>query len=127
MGLRLVYVEDDEVNRLIMEHLLGGTDHELLMFPDAGTTLSCAQLKEIDLFVLDINLGRGNPDGVELMHRLREICSEAAFWTLTAYAAESDEARFLQVGFDAYYPKPLDHGRFLASLRSLRDKKQKLL
>ena len=68
------------------------------------------------IILLDMQL----PDchGLELLARMRAqpVLGEARYVALSANAMPDDIQTALDAGFDAYWTKPLDLGRFLAAM-----------
>lgn len=105
---KILYVEDDLTNALVMERLLKN-HYEVTHVSDGETCLHRLTIERFDLILMDINLGRGKMDGVETLHRIRATPQTRAMIviTVTSYAMPEDEERFLREGFDAYLAKPI--------------------
>jgi CheY-like chemotaxis protein len=105
----LLYVEDDAINAFVLRKLLHGVfsiDHVF----DGESCMEQVAGKSFDAILMDINLGKGKMDGVQTLHKLRELQRPVPFIIIavTSYALPEDRERFLQEGFDAYMPKPLN-------------------
>jgi len=114
---RILYVEDDAINVLVMQRLL--KDHfEVVHVPDGESCLFLLETEAFALILMDINLGNGKMDGVETLHRIRgnEKIQNAKVITVTSYAMPEDENRFLREGFDAYLAKPLNRHILLRTI-----------
>ena len=114
---RILYVEDDFTNALVMQRLLK-THYEVIHVTTGEECLSRLTHERFDLILMDINLGRGNMDGVETLHRIRATpdLRRMIVITVTSYAMPEDEDRFLNEGFDAYLSKPLNRQILLDKL-----------
>ena len=111
----VLYIEDNEVNQLLMEGMLAQRPH--LQLHIAGLPLHglemAAQLQP-DLVLLDIQLP--GIDGFEVLRRLRAqpALARIPVVAVSANAMPSDSARAEQAGFADYVTKPVDLLRLLA-------------
>ena len=114
---RILYVEDDPINALVMQRLLK-KHYEVVHVTDGETCLSMLDTETFDLILMDINLGKGKMDGVETLHRIRAnpATNKIIVITVTSYALAEDKERFLREGFDAYLAKPVDRQVLLKTL-----------
>lgn len=119
---RVLVVEDDPVNALVLERVLermGG--HEVTVSDDAETVLSLCADGQVDLVVMDVSLANTSYqgerlDGVKLTRLIREEDGGASppVLLVTAHAMRGDRERLLQdSGADGYVSKPIvDHAEF---------------
>jgi PAS domain S-box-containing protein len=112
---RVLYIEDNEVNRLVMQGMLEqrpGLVLELAEHPELG--LAMAQKRPPDLILLDILLP--GMDGFEVLERLRAEprTRDIPVVAVSAHALDSDRQRAAEAGFDDYLTKPLDMAVLLA-------------
>jgi CheY-like chemotaxis protein len=114
---RILYVEDDSINALVMQKLLK-TDFDIVHAPDGETCLTMLGNDSFDLILMDINLGKGKMNGVETMHQIRANprTGNLIVITVTSYALPEDKERFLREGFDGYIPKPVDREVLLKTI-----------
>lgn len=114
---KILYVEDDLINALVMQKLLKMHFH-VIHSPDGETCLSLLANERFDLVLMDINLGKGKMDGVETLHRIRANpnTSKMIVITVTSYALREDKDRFLREGFDAYLSKPVERQLLLKTI-----------
>ncbi len=109
---KILYIEDNAVNVLLMEALLarmpGGQYLTVLSAPLPGLGLRMAVRERPDLILLDIELP--DMDGFEVLQRLRqeEACRHIPVIAVSANAMAQDMARAIESGFDAYIGKPID-------------------
>lgn len=115
---RLLYVEDNPLNVLLMEALLAQRPHwELRVATTQAEALAVAPTFRPHLLLLDMNLPDGS--GTELLSLLRE--GHAALRGVPAIAVSADAftedtRAALAAGFDSYWTKPLDMSQVLAEL-----------
>jgi CheY-like chemotaxis protein/anti-sigma regulatory factor (Ser/Thr protein kinase) len=117
---RLLYIEDNPVNVLIVQELLTQRpDLELHTAADGLSGVREALGRQPDLILIDMQLP--DIDGHEVLRRLRAGTGTAATpcIALSANAMPEDIERALQAGFDDYWTKPLDLRVFLRSLESI--------
>ena len=117
MMKKILYVEDDLINALVMQKLLQ-THFEVIHATDGEKCLALLATERIDLILMDINLGKGKMDGVEILHRIKAnpTTSQMVVITVTSYALPEDEDRFLREGFDAYLSKPVERQLLLNTI-----------
>ena len=104
---RILYVEDDPINALIMQKLLR-SEYDVQLATNGKACLRMVREQAFELILMDINLGRGEMNGVEVMQRLKVDFKTLPVIAVTAYAMPEDETRFLELGFDGYVVKPID-------------------
>lgn len=117
LAANLLYIEDNPVNRLVVEELLSGRpEFELECAEDGSGGVARAIALRPRLILLDMNLP--DCDGYEVMRRLQAEPSTAGIpvIALSAEASAEDSRRALAAGFTAYWTKPIDFGQFLAGL-----------
>lgn len=117
MMKKILYVEDDLINALVMQKLLQN-HFEVIHAMDGEKCLALLATERIDLILMDINLGKGKMDGVETLHRIKANpkTSQMVVITVTSYALPEDEDRFLREGFDAYLSKPVERQLLLNTI-----------
>jgi two-component system, cell cycle response regulator DivK len=114
---KVLYVEDDPINALVMQKLLK-KHFEVIHSPDGETCLSMLNTETFALILMDINLGRGKMDGVETLHQIRANprTNKMIVITVTSYALPEDRDRFLREGFDDYLSKPVEQKLLLKTI-----------
>ncbi len=117
---RLLYIEDNPVNVLLVEELVqvaGG--FEIASETTGGAGVERARRTSPDLVLVDLQLP--DIDGYEVLRRLREQPETASMRciALSANAMPDDRQRGLDAGFDEYWTKPIDFAAFVASLQRL--------
>ena len=102
---RILHIEDDAGNRLLVRKLLQAAGHDVIDARDGleGVRLACAQRP--DLVLVDLNIP--GLDGYEVTLRLRGEPSLAGV-PIVAITAEGDRETSLAVGCDGFVQKPFD-------------------
>jgi PAS domain S-box-containing protein len=113
--LKVLYIEDNEVNQLLMEGMLAhrpGVDLRLASLPEDGLALAAAQPP--DLVLLDISLP--GMDGFEVLRRLRQMPALRAVPVIavSANAMPADLVDAQRAGFADYLTKPVHLPRLLS-------------
>ena len=121
--LDIFVVEDDRMNRLILEKMLKPLGKVTLTVDgdDCLNTIEkeAAKGHYFQVMLFDINLP-GEWDGIRLLKTLREKYPEyrkIPFIAQTAYAMAGDKERLLKEGFDSYLAKPIDKNELIATIR----------
>jgi PAS domain S-box-containing protein len=115
--LRVLYIEDNAVNQLLMQGMLAhrpGLALDMAELPEQG--LAMARAAPPDLVLLDIQLP--GMSGYEVLQALRADARTHAVPVIAvsanAMADDLDQAR--RAGFDDYLTKPLDLNRLLTTV-----------
>jgi two-component system, cell cycle response regulator DivK len=103
---RVAVVEDNPDNRLLIDAMLGDR-YDLTEYASGPEALAGMTQAPPDVVLLDISLP--GMDGVEVLHRARELPAlrGVGFVAITAHAMQGDRQRFLAEGFDDYVTKPI--------------------
>jgi two-component system, sensor histidine kinase and response regulator len=107
-GQRILLVEDEPVNRLVMLELLGGAGLSVDAASDGAQALVLARGKAYDLVLMDVQM----PvlDGIEATRQLRTHAqgAQVPVLALTANAFDDDRRRCLAAGMNDFITKPID-------------------
>jgi two-component system cell cycle response regulator DivK len=105
---KILYIEDNSGNRLLVKRILAVEGHEILEAADGREGLRIAAENAPDLVLVDINLP--DIDGYEVTARLRQMpaMERIPIVALTANALRGDREKSLEAGCDGYIQKPLD-------------------
>ena len=110
MGSKILYIEDNPDNMLLVQRALESRGYKLLQAINGLDGLDTAEKEDIDLILLDINLP--DIDGYEVARRLRQSDkSELAYIpviAITANALKGDAEKALEAGCDVYMSKPIN-------------------
>lgn len=106
---KILVVDDNAVNRKVLRNLLKETE---IQMSEAGGGAECLQLVQenhYDLIFLDHMMPE--MDGVETLHRMRELtdypCKDTPVVVLTANAVAGAREQYLKEGFDDFLSKPI--------------------
>ena len=116
---RLLYVEDNEMNRDMLSRRLQRRGFEVLIAADGEQGLAIAAAEQPDLILMDMSL----PilDGWEATRRLKAApgTERIPVIGLTAHAMATDRDKCLEAGCDDYDTKPVELGRLLKKIERL--------
>ncbi len=119
-GGRILYIEDNEVNVLLVEQLVASVEGlSITCEPDGTRGIARARALRPDLILLDMQLP--DFDGFEVLEQLRASSETARIpcIALSANAMPEDIARAMSLGCTDYWTKPIDLKAFVANLRTL--------
>ena len=105
---KILYIEDNLTNRLLVKRILMVEDHEVVEAENGTQGIEMAQKELPDLILVDINMP--DMDGYEVTAYLRKIqaLDRVPIVALTANVLRGDRERSLEAGCDGYIQKPLD-------------------
>jgi CheY-like chemotaxis protein len=117
MAMKILLVEDNEMNRDMLSRRLERKGFSVLLAMDGQQGISMAQQERPDLILMDMSL----PvlDGWEATRRLKaapETCGIPII-ALTAHAMQSDEQKAHEAGCDDFDTKPVELERLLEKMR----------
>lgn len=122
--LDIFIVEDDRMNRMVLEKMLDKMGKTTLAV-DGDQTMKIidenynnGHLFQVMLF--DINLPLPW-DGIKLLHKIKEDYKEyknIPFIAQTAYAMSGDKERLLEAGFDDYISKPINRNELMTIIQN---------
>ena len=116
-GLRILVVEDNPVNSLVVVRVLEKHGHSAWAVTSGAETLACLNRQRFDAVLMDIQMP--DIDGFEVTRQIRK--SEGTerrvpVIATTAHALEGDRERCLASGMDEYLTKPIQFDELFAAL-----------
>jgi signal transduction histidine kinase len=111
---RVLHIEDDPRNRLLVRKLLVADGHEVIDAADGLEGVRFALSQRPDLVLVDLNIP--GLDGYEVTLRLRSEMSLAGV-PIVAITAEGDRDTSFAVGCDGFIQKPIDARNFATLVR----------
>lgn len=118
--LKVLIVEDNKINALVLSKSVQSLCDSKHVINDKEA-FKAVNDEEFDLIFMDINLGSNSLDGEEIMKQIKAMPKHANMKILavTSYAMPGDRQRFLDAGFDAYFPKPINKEAILAGVQEI--------
>lgn len=118
MSQRILIVDDEPNIVASLEFLMGRQGYDTLVVDDGDEVLAAVERFRPDLILLDVMLPRR--DGFEVCQQLRAGGHDTVkILMLTAKGRESEAAKGLAVGADAYVTKPFSTRELVAQVASL--------
>ncbi len=108
MSKRILYIEDNPDNRLLIRRVLQVEGYEVIEAVDGQSGMQQAAEAKPDLILMDINLPE--VDGYEVTARLKQLpgLSRIPIIAVTANVMKGDREKTLAAGCDGYIQKPID-------------------
>ncbi|HOU12610.1 MAG TPA: response regulator [Anaerolineae bacterium] len=108
MGAKILYIEDNPGNRMLVRRILLVEDYDVFEAEDGPTGIEIALREKPDLILMDMNLP--DLDGYELTKRMRAIpeLTGIPIIAMTANVMQGDREKTLAAGCSGYIPKPID-------------------
>ena len=117
MSKRILVIEDQEDNRLILNDLLTSFGYEVLEAVTGEEGLNLAENSNPELILMDIQLPL--MDGYEVTRRIKANpkLKQVNIIAVTSFALSGDKEKALAAGFDGYIAKPYKPMQLLAAIR----------
>ena len=108
MSKRILYIEDNPENRMLMRRVLMSEGYEMEEAVDGQSGMAKAAERPPDLILMDINLPE--IDGYEVTARLKQLpnMQGVPIIAVTANVMKGDREKTLAAGCDGYIQKPID-------------------
>ncbi len=118
---KILYVEDNEMNRDMLSRRLSRKNYEVLLAFDGQEGIEKMKAEKPDLVLMD--MGLPVLDGWEATRNAKsdEEIKNIPIIALTAHALESDREKALECGADDFDTKPVDFKRLLEKIKSFVD------
>ena len=122
--LKILLVEDNEMNRDMLSRRLERRGYSLLMAINGEQGLATAHSQAPDLILMDIGLP--DMDGWEVTRILKsfEETRHIPIIALTAHALVTDRQKAFEAGCDDYDTKPVDFARLSEKIENLLAEKR---
>jgi PAS domain S-box-containing protein len=109
-GLKVLLVEDDQVNRLVATRFLEGFGCGVVVAQDGTQAVDILAKADIDCVLMDIQMPKR--DGIETTRSIRNSTvlgakSQVPIIAMTAHAMPGDREKFLAAGMNGYVSKPM--------------------
>ena len=109
---RILYIEDNRDNRLLVRRVLVAEGFEVIEAASAQEGFELAEANPPDLILMDVNMP--NLDGLKATGYIRQndVLRHIPVVALTANVMKGDREKALDAGCDGYIQKPIDVDRF---------------
>lgn len=115
---RILYIEDNAENRLLVRRILMAEGYTVLEAGSAHEALQVISADTPDLVLMDINMP--DIDGYTLTGRLKSLpaMNHVPIVAITANVMKGDKERTLEAGCDGYIQKPIDVDHLTSQVES---------
>ena len=122
MSKRILYIEDNPDNRLLVQRVLMVEGYIVEEAMDGPTGMKMVETNPPDLVLMDINLP--DVDGYEVTARMKQLPSMLGvpIIAVTANVMKGDREKTLAAGCDGYIQKPIDIDLLPAQIESFLKK-----
>jgi len=119
--MNILYVEDNKINAMVMDKMLSKENSQVVIAQSGLEALKIVQNDMPDLILLDINLGKNQMDGCELLKKIQQLPTHknTPVFAVTAYAMPGDEKHFINIGFNQYFPKPINFPELISEIKKI--------
>jgi two-component system cell cycle response regulator DivK len=105
---RILIVEDNEDNRLLLHDILTARGYEVLEAVNGVEGIAMAGREMPDLILMDIQMPAMNGLEAGKILKQQEATRSIKLVAITSFAMSGDRERILEAGFDGYLSKPID-------------------
>lgn len=120
----ILIVEDDNISLFVLKKML---ENDFSIHSASNSKEAFQKIDEVNiqLILMDINLGEDSLDGVKLMKAIRqnEAYQALPIFAITSYAMAEDQANFLDEGFDDFLPKPVKKNDLFKAIEQAMSKR----
>lgn len=106
-SLRVLVAEDNAVNRVIVQRMLGRLGHETVVVVNGAEAVEAAQGERFDVCVFDVHMPVMDGRAAARALRADPITRHLPLLALTASVLEEDVKKNLDAGFDKVLAKPI--------------------
>jgi signal transduction histidine kinase/CheY-like chemotaxis protein/ligand-binding sensor domain-containing protein/HPt (histidine-containing phosphotransfer) domain-containing protein len=126
--LRVLVVDDNEVNRRLASKLLKGRVRSLVFACNGREAVELEEKEEFDLLLMDVQMPEMNGLEATTIIRQRERANggHVPIIAMTARAMKGDREECLAAGMDAYVSKPIRIEELLQEIQALSRKSAKV-
>jgi len=119
MPKKILVVEDNEANRMLMRQILQHHGYEVLEAADGAAGLAMAGEHMPDLILLDLQMPvMGGFTVIRELRKMPEL-SKLKVIAVTSFAMKGDREKALEAGFDEYVTKPIDTRKFVELVKNI--------
>ncbi len=108
MSSKILIVEDNEKNRLLIKDVLKYFGYEVIEAEDGAAGAALAKEHKPDLILMDIQMPVMDGMTAAKIIKSDPETKGIRMIALTSFAMKGDKERFLEAGFDDYIAKPID-------------------
>jgi two-component system, cell cycle response regulator len=118
MSARILIVEDNAINRELMDYLLRAFGFETMKAADGAVGLEIARRERPDLILCDVQMPVLDGPAFAREAGADPVLCDIPLVAVTAFAMVGDRERVLAYGFDGYISKPLEPLSFIQAVNA---------
>jgi|YNPNPStandDraft_1061719.scaffolds.fasta_scaffold00597_11 DNA-binding NtrC family response regulator len=118
----VLIVEDDEIARNNLKHILSKEDYEIHAVASGSEALRLMEQRPFDLVLTDLRMEK--VDGMEILSQVKERYPETEVIMITGYATVTSAIEAIKRGAFHYIPKPYQIDEVRALVRQALEKKR---
>ena len=118
---KILYVEDNEMNRDMLSRRLTRREYEVLLAMDGKEGIDMMKSEKPDIVLMDMGLPVMDGWEATTAAKADDEIKSIPIIALTAHALESDRQKALDCGADDFDTKPIDFKRLLSKIDDLLD------
>ncbi len=112
---KVLVVEDNDMNRLLMENILGNNKIESLTAENGEAAIAALASHTVDVVLMDIQMPV--MDGIEATKIIRKKYGlDLPIIAMTAHVMETEKQKALAAGMNGYLEKPISESKLLSIL-----------
>ena len=119
MAKRILVVEDNSDNRILINDVLSSLKYEVSVAIDGEEGIQMAEEKKPDLILMDLSLPKIDGWTATRTIKAKPELKDIPIVALTAHAMVGDREKALEAGCDDYISKPIDLRELASKLASL--------
>ncbi|MBT87177.1 MAG: two-component system response regulator [Gammaproteobacteria bacterium] len=116
---KILYIEDNEINRDMLSRRLSRRGYEVIMAVDGQAGIDMMRSEAPDIVLMDMGLPVLDGWEATIQAKADDSINSIPIIALTAHALESDKQKALECGADDFDTKPVDFKRLLEKIESL--------
>jgi two-component system, cell cycle response regulator DivK len=115
--MKILVVEDETNNMILMTHLLKHYGHEPIEAFTGTEGIERTTSSKPDLVLMDLKLP--DMDGFEATRRIRETNKNVPIIAVTAYSIDDIREEFNIAGFNGYIQKPINPSTIMDEIKTI--------
>ncbi|WP_285907774.1 response regulator [Pseudodesulfovibrio pelocollis] len=120
---KILLVEDNADNRLLVKDILSHKGHDILEAPDGMTGIRMAEENMPDLVLIDIQMPVLDGEKALGLLKSNPRTKHLQIIAVTSFAMKGDQERLLKMGFAGYIAKPINTREFPSQIEDFLSRK----
>lgn len=123
-AMKILVVEDNEINRKVIEGYIGQDSHSLDFAEDGQSAVSAVVTNDYDVVLMDVNLK--GMSGLEACREIRSLkdnpkAANVPIVALTGDLSSENLSECREAGMNAFVGKPIDYDKLVTALHRVVD------